>query len=75
MHGAASGNAHTVDRMSGFSRLARAATGFLRTPKGKQVGGRVLGGAAQAADRATGQKYTDRITKARLAAERGLKRF
>lgn len=58
--------------MGRFTGLTRAATGFLRTPQGKQVGGRVLQQAAKAADRATKQKYSGRIDSARKAAERGL---
>ncbi len=61
--------------MSRFGSLARTASSFLRTPKGKQVGEQVLGQAATAADRATGRKHSDRIDKARRAAERGLGRL
>lgn len=61
--------------MSRITGITRAATRLLRTPKGKQVGGEVLGRAAQAADRATGRKYAGGIEKARQAAQRGLERF
>ena len=55
-----------------FTALTKAATGFLRTPKGKKVGGQVLEQAARAADRATKRKYADKIEGARRAAEQGL---
>lgn len=48
---------------------------LLRTPKGKQVGGRVLDGAARAADRVTKQRYAERIDGARRAARQGLDRL
>ena len=61
--------------MGRFSSAGRALHAFLRSEKGKQVGGDALGRAADAADRATRGKHAGRIAKARDAAEKGLRRL
>lgn len=61
--------------MSRYSGIARAAVSFLRTPKGKQAGGRIVDGAAQAASRVAGEQHAARIAKAREAARRGLEKL
>jgi len=56
-----------------LSRIAAAATGFLRTSKGQDVGRTAIDKVSGFADKATGSKHADKIQKAREAADKQLR--
>ncbi|WP_150307852.1 antitoxin [Planctomonas psychrotolerans] len=65
--------------MAGFGNIGRKAQSFLRNPKVQETlksekaegtSDKVLGGLSDAVNKATGGKHTDKITKARNAADK-----
>jgi hypothetical protein len=54
--------------------MTRKAQGFLKTDKGEQVSDKVLDGAANAANKVTGDKHAEKIQNARDKADKHLGR-
>ena len=54
--------------------ITRKAQEFLKSDKGEEMSDKVLGGAAAAANKVTGNKHADKIEKARDAADKHLGR-